>query len=145
MQEIGVLGRPDETDQGAAFAQQGHLITGWTAHLEDDVGLGPEFGGSRHHISTRGAVAFVVTVGQGASTRLHTDPEAQLDQLLHNIRNGGNAFFTREYFLGNTNTLSFFSGNTGLHQATPQHGWGLALGVFRGGKLRERYLGGNFN
>jgi hypothetical protein len=45
LHQFRVLRRPDEADQGAAFAQQADFLRRRHAYLENDVGRRPQVGG----------------------------------------------------------------------------------------------------
>ncbi len=102
LHQRGVLGRPDEVDQHAALADQPNFLRARRAHLEDDVRFGPKLGRRGHDLGTRGAVGVVGEVGGLSRTRLDGDAEAQLDQLLDDLRHGGHALLAREDFRGHS-------------------------------------------
>jgi hypothetical protein len=91
LHQLGVLRRPDEADQRAAFAQQGHFVGAGRAHLEDDVRAVKQVGGRGHDLGAGGAVGVVGEVRRVARATLHGDREAQLEQLLHHLGHGRNA------------------------------------------------------
>ncbi len=99
LHQFGVLRRPDEADQGAAFAQQAHLLRAWRAHLEDDVAACPDFGGRAQHFGARRAVGVIGEVGGIATAAFHRHAEAQLDELFHHVGHGGDTLFAvRRFF-----------------------------------------------
>ncbi len=65
-------------------------------HLEDDVGLRPQLGGGGHDLGARRSVGVVREVRCVTRARFHRHAEAQLDELLDDVRDGGYAFFARK-------------------------------------------------
>jgi hypothetical protein len=76
LEQIRVLGRPNEADQRAAFAQEPDLLGRRTSHLENDIGNGPQLAGRLDNLRTRGLIAFVAEISRPSGTRLHLDGEA---------------------------------------------------------------------
>jgi hypothetical protein len=66
-----------------------------------------------------GAVGVVAEIGGIPRPRLHSDGEAQLDQLLHHIGHGGHALFAGEGFPRHADTLRLRVWAC-LHQRSPQ-------------------------
>src|SRR6185503_9915932 len=66
-----------------------------TAHLEDDIRCGPERGSAIDDTGACRAVSVVTEIRRVAGAGLHDDLEAQLDELLDDLRHRGDAFFSR--------------------------------------------------
>ena len=78
-------------------------VGGRTLKTMSDVG--PQLRRRGHDVGARGAVGVVREVGGVACARLDGNAEAQLDQLLDDLRHGGDALLAREDFLGYANEL----------------------------------------
>jgi hypothetical protein len=76
LHQLRILRRPDEADQGAAFADQTDFFRTWSAHLEDDIGRGPQVGGALHDLRTGGAVGIVAEVGVVTGAGFDADGKA---------------------------------------------------------------------
>jgi len=98
LHQFRILRRPDERNECGAFAQQGDFLVARGAYLEHDVGSGKKFGGVGCNGGAGGAISVIATVGGIARASFNRDLEAQLDQLLHDLGNGRNPFFSRQGF-----------------------------------------------
>ena len=74
------------------------LVGGRRAHLEDHVRPGPQRGGAVGDLRAGRAVGVIAEVGAIAGPVLDGDRETQLDQLLDDFGNGGDALLARKYF-----------------------------------------------
>ncbi len=81
-----------------ARLQQRNFLAGRRAHLEDDVGTAHEFSGAASDPGTCGLVGLVAEVGGCPGPAFDLDGEAELDQLLDHLRDGGNTFLARVDF-----------------------------------------------
>jgi hypothetical protein len=103
LHQFRVLRRPDEADQGAAFAQERDILRRRYAYFENDVGRGKQFGGAFDDLGACGAIAVVTAIRGIAGPGFDRDREAQLDEFFDNLGYGGYAFFARQRFAGNSN------------------------------------------
>ena len=94
LQQLGVLRRPDEADQRAAFAHQADFVRARPAHLEDDVGRGPQPGRALDDLGARGAVDIVAEIRRIPGAGFDGDLEAELDELFDDFGHRGDAFLT---------------------------------------------------
>lgn len=78
LDQLGVLGRPDEAHQSGTILNLCDLGIGRRVDLEDKVGL-PD---ARHHAGTGSLEGGIIEAGQLAGTGLDGDLEAELFQLL---------------------------------------------------------------
>ncbi|MPN43508.1 hypothetical protein SDC9_191068 [bioreactor metagenome] len=98
LHQIGVLSGPEKVNQDLAFAHRSDFLLGGRAHLEDDVGSGPERSSVGQHLGTHCAISLIAEVGGIAGTRFDGDRKAQLDELFDHIGHGGHALFQRKGF-----------------------------------------------
>ena len=112
--QFRVLGRPDETDQSRPLAQVIDLVAAMlgmglgSPNLEDDVRLRPDTR-TVGNLAAHGLIGLVGKVGAFAGAIFDRDGEAQLDELLGHLRNGGNPLFAGMHFFGDTNSHLRFS------------------------------------
>ena len=105
LHQVGILGRPDEADQDAAFAHQRHLVRAGRARLEDDVGRSPQGCGVPHDFGPGGAIGVVAEIGGIARAGFDGDLETQLDEFFDDIGHRGHALFAGEGFSRNAYAL----------------------------------------
>jgi hypothetical protein len=98
LQQFRILRRPDERHQRAAFAQQTNLVRVRAAHLEHDVGRGPQSRRALDDVGAGGAIGVVAEIGCLACARLHGHGKAELDQFFHHFRHGCNALLAGKDF-----------------------------------------------
>ena len=96
LHQFGVLGGPDEADEGRTLAQLRGFGGGGRANLEDDIGGGVELGSRSCDRSAGGPVGVVAEVGGVPRTPLDTDLEAEFQELLDHLGDGGDALFAGE-------------------------------------------------
>jgi len=105
LHQLGVLRRPDEVDQRTAAPHQPHFVLAGRAHLEHDVGRGPQLRGPSDDFGTGGAVGVIAEIGRISRTGFNGHRETEFDQFFHHIGHGGDAFLAREGFPGHANAL----------------------------------------
>ena len=96
LHQFGVLGGPDEADEGRALAQLRGFGGGGRADLEDDIGGGVELGGGACHRGAGGPVGLIAEVGGVPRPPFDTDLEAELQEFFDHFRDGGDALFAGE-------------------------------------------------
>ena len=105
LHQIGVLSRPQETNEGLAFVHEGNFLGCRCTDLEDDVATTPKRCCAGRNACTSFCVGLVREVGQISCALLDHHRKAKLSQLGDHIGHGGNSLFARENLFGNTNAL----------------------------------------
>jgi hypothetical protein len=109
LHQLGVLRRPDEADQRAAFAHQRHFVGRGTRTLKT-MSDRPQMSAAEGTTSAPGgAVGVVGKVGGVTGAAFHGDREPQLDELFHHVGHGGDALFAAAVSFGTPISMAISS------------------------------------
>ncbi len=96
LHELGVLRRPDETDQRGTGLDQADFFCERGPDLEDDIRGRPQALLHCRDLRTGCTIAFVVKVCGSACSGFDGDGKTELDQLFDDFRDAGDTLFARK-------------------------------------------------